>query len=128
LVFSALEDQLCSFTPDAPRNNGSPDRADALVWGLSELTVEITPGAGIPEYYRREAEKVAPRSGDPIDQGILKPKGDDGQRVKLRAPAATNVVYGGRTGRRYLTDADGTVEMAPEDAAEVKWERVFADA
>lgn len=29
-----LEDQLCTWTPDAP---GSPDRMDALVWGLTEL-------------------------------------------------------------------------------------------
>ena len=32
-----LEDQLCSFTPDLDRSTGSPDRADALVYGLREL-------------------------------------------------------------------------------------------
>ena len=31
----ALEDQMCTFVPDAPE--GSPDRVDALVWGLTEL-------------------------------------------------------------------------------------------
>lgn len=35
--FEALEDQMCSYTPDMDRKNGSPDRLDALVWGFTEL-------------------------------------------------------------------------------------------
>lgn len=36
--FEALEDQMCSFTPDFDRKmNGSPDRLDAAVWALTEL-------------------------------------------------------------------------------------------
>lgn len=34
-VFSKLEDQMCSFTGD---KSTSPDRLDALVWGLTELS------------------------------------------------------------------------------------------
>ncbi len=34
-LFPALEDQMCSFTPD--QFEGSPDRVDALVWCLTEL-------------------------------------------------------------------------------------------
>lgn len=34
---AALEDQLCSMAPDGYIGDGSPDRADALVWALSEL-------------------------------------------------------------------------------------------
>lgn len=34
-VFPELEDQMCSFTGD---NAKSPDRLDALVWGLTELS------------------------------------------------------------------------------------------
>jgi phage terminase large subunit-like protein len=36
-AFAALEDQLCSFTGDGYIGKGSPDRADALVWALTEL-------------------------------------------------------------------------------------------
>lgn len=38
-TFTALEDQLCSFTNDFDRNRAgySPDRLDALVWCLTEL-------------------------------------------------------------------------------------------
>jgi phage terminase large subunit-like protein len=39
-----LEDQMCSFSIDLVRNasEGSPDRVDALVWGLTEIFGKIT--------------------------------------------------------------------------------------
>jgi phage terminase large subunit-like protein len=42
--FNQLEDQMCLFSIDNLRSisNGSPDRVDALVWGLSELFDKIT--------------------------------------------------------------------------------------
>ncbi len=41
--FDKLEDQMCLFTRDADRSPGnSPDRVDALVWGLSSLFERIT--------------------------------------------------------------------------------------
>jgi phage terminase large subunit-like protein len=38
--FGVLEDQLCAFTSDfdRSRNGYSPDRVDALVWALTELS------------------------------------------------------------------------------------------
>jgi hypothetical protein len=35
--FDKLEGQLCNITAGGYEGNGSPDRADSLVWGLSEL-------------------------------------------------------------------------------------------
>jgi phage terminase large subunit-like protein len=32
-----LEDQLCLFTASGYEGAGSPDRADALVWAMTEL-------------------------------------------------------------------------------------------
>lgn len=41
--FDDLEDQMCIFAADFDRNNnGSPDRLDALVWGLSFLFDKMT--------------------------------------------------------------------------------------
>lgn len=42
--FDELEDQMCIFSIDNIRNSstGSPDRVDALVWGLTELFEKIT--------------------------------------------------------------------------------------
>lgn len=49
-IFTALEDQMCAFTTDFDRSRAgySPDRVDALVWALTELsepqhTFSITP-------------------------------------------------------------------------------------
>jgi phage terminase large subunit-like protein len=44
-IFPALEDQMASFTPDIDRaSQGSPDRVDALVWGISEVLVKRQAG------------------------------------------------------------------------------------
>ena len=40
--FDALEDQMCTFSVDYDRKNGSPDRMDALVWGLTYLFDKMT--------------------------------------------------------------------------------------
>jgi phage terminase large subunit-like protein len=40
--FDELEDQMCSFSQDYDRDNGSPDRMDALVWGFTFLFDKIT--------------------------------------------------------------------------------------
>lgn len=42
-MFDKLEDQMCLFSIDNVRNSstGSPDRVDALVWGLSEIFEKI---------------------------------------------------------------------------------------
>jgi phage terminase large subunit-like protein len=36
-AFAALEDQMCLMTHEGYQGGGSPDRVDALVWGLTEL-------------------------------------------------------------------------------------------
>jgi phage terminase large subunit-like protein len=39
-TFPDLEDQMCNFTASGYVGEGSPDRADALVWALTELMLE----------------------------------------------------------------------------------------
>jgi phage terminase large subunit-like protein len=57
--FAGLEDQLLSFVPDMDRGRqGSPDRADAAIWGLSQLLIEPEKYAGLFEYYRQEVARV----------------------------------------------------------------------
>ena len=36
-MFAALEDQMCMIAPDGYVGDGSPDRADAAVWALTDL-------------------------------------------------------------------------------------------
>jgi phage terminase large subunit-like protein len=37
---AALEDQMCTFVSDSDPRLGSPDRVDALVWGLTHLLIK----------------------------------------------------------------------------------------
>ena len=59
-VFPLLEDQLCEFTGDETEE--SPDRLDALVWGLTELMLSgksvpyvAAPAASHPSYWNTGA-------------------------------------------------------------------------
>lgn len=55
--FDQLEDQMCMFTPDIDRKkDGSPDRVDALVWGITAVFDKII----------RKARKTGP-SNSTID-------------------------------------------------------------
>lgn len=56
--FEKLEDQLVSFTPDGYLGDGSPDRADADVWAMSELMVEAREW-GFEELYAKEIAAAA---------------------------------------------------------------------
>ena len=53
--FPELEDELCSF---AAGSLGSPDRLDAMVWGLSDLMLVSSDGMGFYEYVRRQHEAM----------------------------------------------------------------------
>ena len=60
--FAELEDQMSQFTRDFDRKTMgySPDRVDALVWGLTELMgIESGDGRGIFDFYRQEADTLA---------------------------------------------------------------------
>ena len=62
--FDELEDQMCVFSVDNIRNSstGSPDRVDALVWGLTEIFDKI---AG-----RRRATAVRTAPGEVIQTTV----------------------------------------------------------
>lgn len=49
--FRALEDELCSFTTYGFTGDRSPNRADAMIWGMAELFPELT---------KHEPEKAEP--------------------------------------------------------------------
>src|ERR1700757_321709 len=59
-TFPQLEDQMCAFTTDFDRARAgySPDRVDALVWGLTDLLVEPMSNYGFFELTRQRAEAI----------------------------------------------------------------------
>ena len=66
--FAELEDQWCTWIPDAGRSQKSPDRVDALVHGLTELGLIGLPGV----HFREWMETLAPiciKCGTPSPRG-----------------------------------------------------------
>jgi phage terminase large subunit-like protein len=63
-AFPQLEDQMCGLIraefrdPDRPAARPSPDRADALVWALTDLFVSPMEGQGIYEAYRQLSQEL----------------------------------------------------------------------
>jgi phage terminase large subunit-like protein len=57
--FRELEDQMLNFSTAGYLGDRSPDRADALVWAMSDLLVEPEPGAAMIEFYRMRAREAA---------------------------------------------------------------------
>ena len=41
-IFRELEDELCAFTTHGYMGENSPNRADAMIWALSDLFPELT--------------------------------------------------------------------------------------
>lgn len=63
--FASLEDELLNFSTAGYLGPKSPNRADALVWALTDLLVQPMPSAGIYDLYRvraDEARKAAERA------------------------------------------------------------------
>lgn len=105
-AFPALEDQLCAFTTDFDRGKAgySPDRLDALVWALTELLVSGTPGSGLLEYYRREAEQLAASRSPETTVKLIAPEGisavtsSSGQPIQIGQDRVATVPSADATG------------------------------
>ena len=48
--FPEVEDQLCSFNQAGYQGLKSPDRADAVIWGFTELFPGIVKSEQVEEY------------------------------------------------------------------------------
>jgi hypothetical protein len=47
----------------------SPDRVDALVWGISELKIELGDGTAIIDFYRKQTESRNSTNGSAPSSG-----------------------------------------------------------
>ena len=69
--FAELEDQWCTWIPDAAAHQKSPDRVDALVHGLTELGLIGLPGAHFAEHMMME-HPICVICGQPSPKGTPK--------------------------------------------------------
>lgn len=108
-TFPQLEDQMVEYIPGAPLGY-SPDRMDALVWGLTHLMVGQIQNEGLMEFYRQEAGKLG--LPDPNPYAIVLPT--DINVIALLAPPGVSQATG-RLGELYTVDALGFIRVKEED-------------
>jgi len=111
-----LEDQMCGFSPDFSRASAgySPDRVDALVWGLTELMIGGAQQTMVDFWVKLAANKgkleiePAPASEkQPAVPGMTAPPPPLSPTVIMKAPNPHMQFYVNR--RRYVSDATGFV-------------------
>ena len=116
-AFPQLEDQMCALTSDFDRKRAgySPDRADALVWAITTLVVEATPGMGLLLWYEQEAAKVG-AGGDVYGDEALLAQPPPPPTVRMRAPADWSSTIFGASGRKYAFSPGEVADVAADDA------------
>jgi predicted phage terminase large subunit-like protein len=113
-----LEDQLCNFSNDFDRSrSGSPDRLDALVWCLHELLVEGSPGWGLIEWTRQEAERVT--AGQIGNRKAAEPPSLTNGGVMMRSPTGADTAYG-MEGDKYTVGPDGIFIVKAHDVGPLR--------
>lgn len=105
-----LEEQLLAMTGAGYVGDGSPDRADAMVWALHELFG--SPEPGIIGYARIEALKAAAPRPSVNDASTF--------TVVLKAPPNASGTLHLMSGRQVAVPPDGLISVTPEDAAPLK--------
>jgi phage terminase large subunit-like protein len=94
-VFSRLEDELTLFSTAGYTANGSPDRADALIWALTDLMNQPMASFGIFELYRQMAEEqgireavriAAPHPAQQRQEAILAERSRYAELMAVRPP------------------------------------------
>jgi phage terminase large subunit-like protein len=123
--FPEMEEQMCNFATNGYQGQKSPDRADAMIWGVSDLLVGDMPGFGLLEFYERQAADAAKNANvpPPLDIGwqmsgdrVAVQIAEDTEQLvtMMRPPNGPSVVYGTR-GQKYVVGSDNLIRVIPDD-------------
>jgi phage terminase large subunit-like protein len=103
-----LEDQLCQFSAEGYAGKGSPDRADALIWGLAEILGNQNSTLGFLNFYAAEATGA-------IGAGPVPGVSQFGRTVRLLIPPGVGAVRLASGEDLSLWNAQ-VLEVTPDDA------------
>lgn len=110
--FPVLEDQMGEFTSNFDRDamGYSPDRVDALVWGITHLMLSaVQDGTNVLDYYRTAHADLIARVQAQRSGGVSR----DGW-IRLLPPQHVTTATG-IAGDEYRINADGFMEVKPDD-------------
>lgn len=119
-TFPEMEEQMLHFSSAGYGGDKSPDRVDAMVWGVHDLAIDMAPGLGLLEWYKRGAAAV-------IAQGKPKERlGGEGlgasatqsDLVRLKARPGLSGTFYSRSGGKYDIE-EGHVWVKPAAVAEL---------
>jgi len=111
--FPEMEEEMCSFTDFGYVGEKSPNRADALVWALTELMLEESE-AGWVQYYQSklgkgpQAEQVA-KINEPTFHGPVIPPPATHCNLKTKPHAAFYASGTDGTSKRITADEHGVI-------------------
>lgn len=127
-TFPEMEQQMLQFSTNGYGGDRSPDRTDAMVWGVIELAGIQVPGLGLLDFYRQENAAEAERARQPDapkqTNGGPPLEGDDEKDpvvpdfVALNAPAGMSGTVYSRLGTAY-TVSDGRVMARQSDVEDL---------
>lgn len=109
-----LEDQMCEFTSnfDRRRMGYSPDRVDALVWGMWHLFLNDDAGTNVQDFYRQESNAHRRTLEAREGTGLTLPP--SGSMVALVPPEGVSTAFG-IMGNMYTVEG-GLMSVHAEDA------------
>ena len=113
--FPELEDELTNFSDMGYTGDDSPNRADALIWGLTELML----GESVDGWVQYYKDVTAHGRGEPTTaEAELIAVGGDAPVQMLGTP---HNVYSPEGGVRYTADEEGVIfNVAPEHIKAMK--------
>jgi hypothetical protein len=113
--FPDLEDQLTKFSTAGYTGEHSPDRADAMVWGVYALGVTRSPGQGLLDYYQQQAASLGV-----VASAEMVPEAEPTAETILLAPPhiAQNSTFYSRDGAVYQVEA-GRVRAKAADVEDL---------
>lgn len=120
--FPELEEQMVNFSTAGYQGDKSPDRADAMVWGVSVVAVSIMAGGGILSWYEQEARKLEASKNEipQVERGwqLSGNVSEDGTLIRLRCPPGQggSSIYG-MAGTQYSVAPDGYVMVSVDDVS-----------
>jgi len=130
--FPELEEQLLQFSSSGYNGEKSPDRADAMVWAVSDLALDLISGLGLMEFYRQSNDSTSTPTPTLPSPDVIQPSQSfphvvslereairpSNEMIMMSAPEGIAGTFYSRSGRVYNIE-DGTIKVLRNSSQEL---------